>query len=662
MKPARAARIKTALAACALLALVGAFLAPELLDRRIVVERDALSSLLPTRAFLARSLARGHWPTWNPGAVLGKPFLAGWQPGLLYPPSLWLLVPPFSRGWNLLWSFHYLVTALGALVWTLGGAMVSLGHLANHLFAAAWLPWVLWAWERMRTERAGVAASAVTLALALLPGSPSMALLAAGALLLVARRPSALLPIALAAGLAAAQLVPTWLYLGETARAGGAAARALDYSASPGRLLELALPGREPPGSPLLPSVYDGPVPVALALLALATAPRRARLGLALVASLLAALALGAHTPILPALLRALPAAALLRYPEKLLVGLHALVAAGAAVGAERLLARLRPGLRPVLGAALLAAVALDLFATHRGRLETWPSTDLARPPAAAAAMLERRTPGAPPGAPVRYFADPTGGDPPGSPREAVLRDREILAVATGQLFGLADVNRPASLNLATHDRLIRGLGAIPRERALSALAALGTAWLTTWKRIEGSAFARPLALPGGGRARLYRIEGVQPRAFLARRIARARGPGEALERFLAAGAGEHAGLAVVEAAAPELEPSGGSGAVAWLSYETDALALEVRAPGRSLLVLSETFAPGWSAEVDGHRTAVLRVDGLMRGIALEPGRHRVELRYGPPGLTAGAWISGVTALGLALACFGLRARGSRPA
>ena len=122
-----------------------------------------LAALLPLKAFLARSLASGQWPLWNPDASLGKPFLPDLLAGALYPPNLVLAVPPFERGLNLLFVGHYAFTALGALlwlraagltrsaallgavVWTFGGTMISMGNVLNQLLSAAWLPWVLWA-------------------------------------------------------------------------------------------------------------------------------------------------------------------------------------------------------------------------------------------------------------------------------------------------------------------------------------------------------------------------------------------------------------------------------------------------------------------------------------------------------------------------------------
>jgi Bacterial membrane protein YfhO len=64
-----------------------------------------------------------------------------------------------------------------------------------------------------------------------------------------------------------------------------------------------------------------------------------------------------------------------------------------------------------------------------------------------------------------------------------------------------------------------------------------------------------------------------------------------------------------------------------------------------SLLVMSEPVFPGWHARVDGREVELLRVNYLLRGIELAPGRHNVEIFYWPSSLTLGGIISGLTAL-----------------
>jgi hypothetical protein len=79
---------------------------------------------------------------------------------------------------------------------------------------------------------------------------------------------------------------------------------------------------------------------------------------------------------------------------------------------------------------------------------------------------------------------------------------------------------------------------------------------------------------------------------------------------------------------------------------------LDVRASGPGVLVLAESFDPGWRAEVDGLATPVRRVNHAQIGVPLAPGFHRVELRYAARGFGFGL---GLSALGALLITFPIR-------
>ena len=78
-----------------------------------------------------------------------------------------------------------------------------------------------------------------------------------------------------------------------------------------------------------------------------------------------------------------------------------------------------------------------------------------------------------------------------------------------------------------------------------------------------------------------------------------------------------------------------------WTSNDPDrpAVVVTTRAPG--LLVVADSWMPGWTANVDGRPAPVLRGNGAQRVIPLpEPGSHSVFMQYRPPGLSAGCIIT----------------------
>jgi uncharacterized membrane protein YfhO len=68
----------------------------------------------------------------------------------------------------------------------------------------------------------------------------------------------------------------------------------------------------------------------------------------------------------------------------------------------------------------------------------------------------------------------------------------------------------------------------------------------------------------------------------------------------------------------------------------------------KGLIVLGDTYFPGWYATVDGRAAKVWEVDGLVRGVEVAAGAHVVEMRYSPRSVWLGA---GLSLLGLMAAC-----------
>jgi hypothetical protein len=85
---------------------------------------------------------------------------------------------------------------------------------------------------------------------------------------------------------------------------------------------------------------------------------------------------------------------------------------------------------------------------------------------------------------------------------------------------------------------------------------------------------------------------------------------------------------------------------------EERTVEIEATLAGPGLVVLADSFYPGWRATVDGRPAPILAVNHLFRGVPADAGRHRVRLEYQPLSVTLGAggstvgWIAiGVLAL-----------------
>jgi hypothetical protein len=92
-----------------------------------------------------------------------------------------------------------------------------------------------------------------------------------------------------------------------------------------------------------------------------------------------------------------------------------------------------------------------------------------------------------------------------------------------------------------------------------------------------------------------------------------------------------------------------------------DRVVVEAEAAEPGVLVLSETAYPGWRATVDGVERPLLTADYALRGVALAPGRHRVEFTFRHRPTERGLALAGVGLAGLvALVAASLVARRRR--
>jgi hypothetical protein len=150
--------------------------------------------------------------------------------------------------------------------------------------------------------------------------------------------------------------------------------------------------------------------------------------------------------------------------------------------------------------------------------------------------------------------------------------------------------------------------------------------------------------------ARVFSNARAAPRAMVAPRVRVVAGENEARaalveERFdprrevvVERGAEGTDAMGVLGASAAAHASSSGRVSVTDESNASVAIHAQLTRPG--LVVLNEAWADGQSVQVDGHDAEPVRVNDVMRGVAVGAGSHEVEWRYRVPGLRAGVLLS----------------------
>ncbi len=96
---------------------------------------------------------------------------------------------------------------------------------------------------------------------------------------------------------------------------------------------------------------------------------------------------------------------------------------------------------------------------------------------------------------------------------------------------------------------------------------------------------------------------------------------------------------------------SAGSGTVRWIGDLPDLVEIEVQMESPGWLVLRDTYAKGWQAQVGRDEAEIVRADYLFRAVRVPAGRHLVRFRYQPGSFSWGAVLS-VLSLGIVASMF----------
>ncbi len=155
------------------------------------------------------------------------------------------------------------------------------------------------------------------------------------------------------------------------------------------------------------------------------------------------------------------------------------------------------------------------------------------------------------------------------------------------------------------------------------------------------------------GDVKIYERTSAPGRAWLVHGILPAADDAAALA-LLADPAFDPRAAAVVSGQGPAPRPAAPAAAdeaVTVVTYREEQLRLRVRATAPGMLVIADTWYPGWEAAVNGKPTELWRVNLLFRGILVEEGEQVVTLVYRPSGWRTGVALSlaGLSLMGLTL-------------
>jgi hypothetical protein len=79
--------------------------------------------------------------------------------------------------------------------------------------------------------------------------------------------------------------------------------------------------------------------------------------------------------------------------------------------------------------------------------------------------------------------------------------------------------------------------------------------------------------------------------------------------------------------------------------HEPNYLLIRAEMTCRGMVILTDSWFPGWRATVDGHPTPILKAYGAFRGVVVDAGDHTIEMRYRPWSVFIGAALTAAAAM-----------------
>jgi hypothetical protein len=101
----------------------------------------------------------------------------------------------------------------------------------------------------------------------------------------------------------------------------------------------------------------------------------------------------------------------------------------------------------------------------------------------------------------------------------------------------------------------------------------------------------------------------------------------------------------VLEGAPPP--KSLGAGQVIDVFRGSNRVRIEATSPNDGILVVNDSYWPGWRARIDGKEVPIWRADFLVRAVPWPSGRHVLEMNYDPQEVRIGWFVSGSGCLAL---------------
>lgn len=217
----------------------------------------------------------------------------------------------------------------------------------------------------------------------------------------------------------------------------------------------------------------------------------------------------------------------------------------------------------------------------------------------------------------------------------------------TGVFYGVDYAQELDAMRRKPYEHFIRNADKFTLEQLLRLLGVLHVRYIQSFDPLPENAVKLIRSLPEYP-MRLYEIDAVMPRAYVVPASIVESDPGRALARLSSPDFNPRREV-IVEEGIPGVGDNDAQGHAKIIHSTNTFVRIRSKLLSPGILVLADSFYPGWKAYVDGNEHKILRANLFFRAVYLEQGNHVVEFRFQPRSFFWGRGISCVTLAGMVI-------------
>ena len=228
---------------------------------------------------------------------------------------------------------------------------------------------------------------------------------------------------------------------------------------------------------------------------------------------------------------------------------------------------------------------------------------------------------------------------------KAVSLSYENLLPNAGVLHGFRYFQEIDALNRQPYNDFLNLVNLVPPDKRIKLLRALNIGYVVAFQ---------PLNIPGLRLSRrfpehfswLYEVDRPVAHTYVASEVLYESQSAKTIRMLTSSEFDPLRQVILAESRPRQTIPATG-GEAKIIRYENNNVLINASLQTPGVLVLTDSYYPGWNAFVDGKETKILRANHFFRAVVLPKGAHRVEFRYEPWSFKLGSIISIFTLTGI---------------